>query len=59
MSRCLLPGGITPPGPPRQVGLSSDEAERRVAIFGANALTPPARENHFIMLLRQARAFCP
>merc|ERR1719183_1341957 len=34
-------------------GLSPEEATRREAIFGKNALTPPARENKFVMLLRQ------
>merc|ERR1719253_1906320 len=36
-----------------EVGVSADEATRRLQLFGQNALTPPARENHFVMLLRQ------
>jgi len=35
------------------VGVSLEEVARRFEIFGANVLTPPVRENKFVMLLKQ------
>jgi len=42
--------GITGVGP---IGLLEAEATDRLSKFGANALTPPPRENRFLMLLKQ------
>jgi calcium-translocating P-type ATPase len=42
--------GITGVG---AIGLLAAEAADRLSKFGANALTPPERENRFVMLLKQ------
>jgi len=42
--------GITGQGP---IGLLESEAATRLRTFGVNTLTPPARENRFLLLLKQ------